>query len=141
MNQFPEIEHLKSYFKKHIIGIKKHVPTFREDFYSVELSIDGYSWSIYIDDEYRDFSADNSLVCLFLVLNALETFQESKDYLSWCREYQINASDMSFLNYYEALGSSYQEIEIRLGKIDSGISSYDYQMRTGVVQALINENE
>ncbi|MFT5619153.1 MAG: hypothetical protein ACI85I_002395 [Arenicella sp.] len=40
------------------------------------------------------------------------------------------------MEYYKELEIVYQEVESRIGKIDSYISAYDYSLRTGVVKIL-----
>jgi len=78
---FPEIENLKAYFKNHKIEIKKITEKSIDDFVSVRLSIDGHTWDLLVEDEYKDFSDSNSLMNFYLTLVSLEVYKESDDFL------------------------------------------------------------
>ena len=139
MKSYSEIEKLKNYFKKHTIWLKKSSRSVQHYFIIVELTIDDNSWEVLVDDEYNDFSEDHQLMSLFLTLSSLEAYNESNDYLNWCKENGIDPSDSNLIEYYQSLDSIYREIKTILGEIDSCISSMDYQLRTGVIDALISE--
>lgn len=138
MKSYPEIECLKLYFKNYKLKLKKLSISNDEKFILVAFSIDDRSWNVYIDDEYNDYSDDNALMNLFLILSSLEDYNESKDYLTWCKQYGIDASELHWLDYYKSLGVIYAEIKSSLGLINPCISSIDYQLRTGVIKSLIS---
>ncbi len=137
--QYPEIEALQQYLRKHRITIEKteDAPILDWIFF-VKLGIGDRSWKILVDDEYNDFDVRNPLACLFLTLNALDTYHDSDDYLVWCKELMLNVSDSILLDYYRSLAQTYREIEAIIGPIDPQIKPFDYEFRTGVVKALIS---
>jgi len=136
MNKYPELEKLKQlYFSEEIIFKEVSENNF-EQYVCVEITINRKRWNILIDNEYSDFSVKNSLMTLYLVLSALEDYHESTDYLQWCFNNGLNSSNLKLLDYYKSLANSYSEIEAMLGEIDQCITSYDYQLRTGVVKEL-----
>lgn len=140
MKKYPEIERLRNYFEKFKIEITKCDNPIRDDFFLVKLTIDANSWEIYTDDEYHDFSESSPLMCLFLIFTSLKIYIESDDYLVWTNQNNIDASDLNWLNYYKSLDAIYKNIENKVEKIDPCISAFDYSLRTGVVDSLININ-
>ena len=78
---YHEIEKLKQYFELHEITISKDSEIIREDLFFVNITIDSQDFKILVDDECRDFSTDNPLMNWFLILLALETYDESEDIL------------------------------------------------------------
>ena len=138
MKKYPEIERLRNYFEKFKIEITKCDNPIRDNFFLVNLVIDAKSWEIYIDDEYHDFSESSPLMCLFLIFTSLKIYIESDDYLNWANQNNLNASEMRWLNYYKSLETIYKDIEHKVGEIDPCISAFDYSLRTGVVDVLIN---
>ena len=136
MKNFPEIKKLKSIYNAHNIAIKRLKRANREGFVLAEITIDSKVWNIYIDDEYGDCTKNKPLVAFYLMLFSLETYKDSIDYLDWCHQNLLDTSDLNWLDYYKTLETTYSEIKEVLGKIDSCISSLDYQLRTGVIDAL-----
>lgn len=133
---YPEIQKLKNDFKNFKIKISKPIEFIRKDLFFIDLSINDRSWRILVDDEYQDFLKGNNLMNWYLVLNSLELYIETEDILEWSKELYIEEIE-NFLEYYKALAVTYKEIEKKLGKIDSYISSYDYEFRTGAIRALL----
>ncbi len=111
-----------------------------EKLFLIEFIIADKSWSIYIEDEYGDFNEENQLLSFFLTLRSLEDFAESDDYLSWCKQYHLNASNVEWLNYYQGLSKEYHEIEGVLGSINSFINPMDYQLRSGAYYELLKNS-
>lgn len=136
MKIYPEIEKLKAYLKRGKISFLR-INSENPYFFPVLFSINDKSWQIFIDDEYKHFNPDNSLICLYLILSALEEYKESSDYLQWCKFNNLNASNLNWLDYYKDLETTYLEIESELGEIDACISDYDYTLRTGVTEELL----
>ena len=136
--EYPEIEQLKTQFKKHRIKISQSFDHIRKDLFFTTLTIRSKSWSILINDEFGDFSKHNFVFDWFLVLYALETYDQCEDILEWSTFQSINTK--SLLDYYKSLVITYREIEVMIGYIDPLITSFDYTLRTGVVYALANIN-
>ena len=135
---YPEIEQLKSDFERFDIRISRPKEVLRNDLFFVDVSINNNTWTILIDDEYGDFSPNNPMANWFLVLFSLEGYAEAEDILEWGRDINFNAVE-HLLDHYKSLAITYREIEEILGTIDARISSFDYQMRTGVVKTLTNK--
>lgn len=95
------------------------------------------TWQILVDDEYQDFDPEKPLVNLFLTFHSLELYEEADDFLSWSNYFNLDTSNSQLLDYYRSLSNTYREIEQMVGKIDSCITPLDYQLRTGVVTALL----
>ena len=136
MEKYPEIKKLKKIYLRLNITIKQLMPINKDGFVSVEMSFGNKSWILYVDDEYKDFNVNKPLVSLFLVLLSLEMYDDSLDYLDWCKQNLLDATETIWLDYYKSLDETYAEIKNELGEIDSCISSFDYQLRTGVIDAL-----
>ena len=135
---YRELEKLSSYFNRNKIEIKRDPAKDIQSFKTLELHLNSNIFSIYIDDEYNDVNETNPLMCFFLILRELEIYNDSTDYLDWCKQLGVNADNEQLRRYYISLESIYQKIEKSLGEIDSCISSLDYQLNTGVVQKLRN---
>ncbi|WP_299365732.1 hypothetical protein [Winogradskyella sp.] len=136
--EYPDVDKLKIQFKKHKIKISQGFNHIRKDSFFTTLTIGLQSWDILIDDEFGDFSKHNSIFDWFLVLYALETYDECEDIVEWSNFHGIDT--ISLLDYYKSLATIYLEIEAIIGPIDPLISSFDYTLRTGVVRALANIN-
>ena len=138
MEIYNELNYLSSYFNKKSVSIKRNATKDIQPFKRLELNLDNNIYIIYVDDEYNDVNEANQLMCFFLILRELEIFNDSTDYLNWCKQLGVNliAYDQKLRAYYNSLKISYSEIEKALGKIDSCISSLDYQLSTGVVKKL-----
>jgi len=136
MEMYQEIEKLKSIYIEHGIQIKPLKRANSEGFVFAEITIEKESWKIYIDDEYGDCSKDKPLVALFLMLFSLDVYHDSLDYLDWCNQNKINASDLKWLTYYKSLEKTYSELKQILGDLDPCIDPFDYQIRNEVIDAL-----
>ncbi|MEO1033607.1 MAG: hypothetical protein AAFX55_19635 [Bacteroidota bacterium] len=136
--EYPEVEQLKNQLKKHKIKLSQGFNHIREDLFFTTLSIGSQSWDILIDDEFGDFSKHNRVFDWFLVLYALETYEECEDILEWSNFHGIDTTKQ--LDYYKSLATIYREIESTIGSIDPLIASFDYTLRTGVVRALATIN-
>ena len=136
MKEYSEITALKKYFEKYKISIVK-TDEIKDDYlYFVDLAINNKTWQILVDDEYRDFTPEKPLVNFFLTLCALELYEESTDFLNWCNFLNLSPSNSKWLTYYRDLNTIYREIEQTIGTIDSCITPLDYQLKTGVIDAL-----
>lgn len=109
-------------------------------FFPVIFTLNNQSWTIYVYDEYEDFDVNKPLISFYLVLVALDEYWVSEDYLEWCQGYGLDATESKWLEHFRDLASTYREIEGILGKVDQCISDYDYTLRTGLGEAIRNEN-
>ncbi|WP_111683656.1 hypothetical protein [Winogradskyella tangerina] len=132
--EYLEVEHLKAQYKKYNIKISQGFGELREDTFFVTLTIGSKSWDILIDDEFKDFGKHNAVFDWFMVLYALETYEECEDMLEWSNYYGLEPNNL--IDYYKNLATTYREIEGIIGPIDPLISSFNYTLRTGVVDAL-----
>jgi len=108
-----------------------------ENLQMVTFSVNASQWNILIDDEYEYLEINNQALWYCLVMFELENYAESEDFLSWCREGMINASNSKLLDYYRSLGVTYQEIKQSIGSIDPFISGLDFELRSGDFQELL----
>lgn len=92
-------------------------------------------WEMLIHDENHYLNSSKPVLCYYLMLVSLEDFLECEDYLEWTKEYMIKAPE--FLEEYKQLSKTYVEIESILGKIDSLISPFDFEMRAGEFDELL----
>jgi hypothetical protein len=136
--EYPELNRLILLRSDFQLRVESLTPSVNSTFFKVRFSMDDEAWEIFIDNEYKYFDESKQLLCIYLVLSALEDYKEATDYLQWCKHNGLNASELQWLEYYKELGESYATIENRLHKIDSCISSLDYQLRSGAFAALLN---
>lgn len=134
---YPEINRLKLLQEEYSLRVSAIDKPSVDRPFRVELRLKGQSWLLYIEDEYGDFSMSNQLACLYLVLRSLEDYEAAEDYLSWCVQYGLNASDNRWLDYFLGLEWLCTEIKEAIGQIEPGISSWDYQHRSGACCALM----
>jgi hypothetical protein len=135
MAEYPEIDKLKSLQQRH--HFKVRLVSADGSLLLVTLATGGYTWSLFVDDEYGDFNERQPLLCLYLVLRALEDYKDEHDFLKWCNLYGLSPDDVTWLTYYRGLAKSYREIVTVLGEPDSCINSLDYQLRSGAFSALL----
>ncbi len=138
MKVYPEIEQLSSLRKQFNISIQvtDTVLCDKSWFPKVQFNIGNESFEIYVDDEYHDFKIDNPDLHLCLVLRSLEIYDDAEDFLVWCTQLGLEASDPVAREHHMELGSIYSAIEERLGTIDSFISDYDFGLNAGAAQEL-----
>ena len=135
MPDYPEIAKLKEYFEDNAILIEVLGEADKHYTYWVGLTINKRSWKLYVDDEYNDLKAEKPVIALFLILSSLQEYQDSSDYLEWCKTSELEPSD-SWLEYYRSLDEIVKQIESEIGSIDPLISQFDYSLNTGVIKAL-----
>lgn len=135
---YPELERLKTFVAKHRLSVKALESPKDTELFKVLFSSGNHKWEIFIEDECGDYNEDNQLLCVFLVLIALEDYQVTDDYLEWCRQYGLNAGENKWLNYYRELNKIYNAIKDKLGSVDSCISSFDQELRSGAFAALVD---
>ena len=136
--EYPEIQALEKMLLRHRIRLKKTGPGLGpdQDQLAIALHIDQQEFRLYLEDEYRDWDEANPAMCLCLALRELEEYEEEEDYLTWCTARGYEAGDEKIRSYHMDLRHTYAAVEKLLGKIDSPISDWDFEMNAGVAQAL-----
>lgn len=139
VSKYQEIQKLQKLVEDYNINIQvldKNAFSGALDHVWVEFTINKESFILFIDDECNDFGAQNPLLDLCLVLRELETYHEGEDILEWTKHKYLEAGNSKVLEYYKSLSKTYTEIEGILGKIDSHISSFDFEFNAGAAQEL-----
>jgi hypothetical protein len=114
----------------------KRTSAIKDNLIGVQFRFTDHIWIVFVEDEYNDWQDNNHLMCLFLVMRALEDYKEENDFLKWCNLYGLNASDIEWLSYYKSLDAIIKELEQVSGPVNSFISSLDYQLRSGAFHEL-----
>ena len=109
----------------------------KDDIFPVRFIAGDKEWEIFIEDEYGDFDPKKQLVCIYLVLKALEEYATKTDFAHWCRYYAEDEFDPVNQKHFASLASKYAEIESILGEINSYISWYDYDYKEGAFLDLL----
>ena len=136
--QYPENKKLAALPKKYDIFVEElESDPEVEELILISFSAKGKSWNLFIKDDHGDFDEDNQLLCIYLSLRALEDFKDSEDLSSWCRFYGVRPTNDVVANYYREMPKIYQEIKATIKKIDPCISAFDYELRTGAFNELI----
>ena len=136
---YPEIEQLNDVFvqykfswktdRSNLLGGKSYYP-------KIDFSFRGKQFSLFIDDEYDDLKKNYPLLVLCLVLRELEGYEFTSEYETWCRERFLDAKDKTIESSFENLKYTYREVEKILGKIDSFVSDFDFEMNARAAQSL-----
>ncbi len=140
---YQEIQALNEIYQKHKINIRIIDNKFlsgNNDYRAVELSINKKSLILFVDDEYKDLKVNNPLLILCLILRALEDYKYADDYLVWCKNNAFEAGNSQIREYYMNLGNIYREVGKIIGKIDSQISDYDFELNAGAARKLRETN-
>ncbi|KXX68735.1 hypothetical protein [Flammeovirga sp. SJP92] len=132
--EYDALHQLKDQFESYPITISFQ-QQIRADLIYVNFQLNQFSCKILISDEYHDFTNENRLVDFFLVLFALEIYEESEDILEWAKEMEVNAD--KYLSYYRGLNEVVNHLKSVFGKIDACVTAFDYQLRTGVMKELM----
>ena len=139
MKLFSEIHALEKIYHDHKVKIRVS-----EDDFSftalghvwITFTLNNHTFVLLVDDEYKDFSIDNSLLHLCLVLRELETYYEEEDLLAWSKHKYVDPGNSKILDYYRSLSNIYTQVEQILGNIDSHVSYFDFEMNAGAAQFL-----
>ncbi len=132
-----EITRLQGLLKERPVQFRQ-LENLREEDFWIEIKSRSKTWKILIQDEYEDFNPHLPLPALYLVFDALEEYQDAEDFLTWCRSLGYDTSNTKLLDYYRGLGNNLNEIQSFFGTIDSGIYPLEYQLRTGVIDELLD---
>ena len=139
MIDFSEIELLKKLKKKFNIRICRiEKDRIDNQLYPLELTINQKKYIVQTDDEYGDLQIDNELLHLVIALREIETIEAATDYLDWCKQLNLNASNDRLLLYYKKIIDQIFDFKALFedGKITSFISDLDFQLNAGSIQLL-----
>jgi len=134
MSKYPEIEALNKLYIKHKVEIHFSTTDFlagSKEYRAVELSLEGKTFNFYVEDEQGDIEYNYPLLNLCLVLRELEGYDDAIDYLIWCQERYLDPKNEAVLANYRNLATIYREVEKIIGKIDSQVSDWDFEMGSG----------
>ena len=134
MSDYPEIEALNNIFIKHKVEIRFSTTEFlagNKDYRAVALKLEDSTFNFYVDDEYDDVRYNYPLLNLCLVLRELEYYADSDDYLLWCKEHLLSPKNNDVLAHFKNLATIYTGVEKIIGKINSHISDWDFEMGSG----------
>jgi len=135
---YPEIEALQQYFVGRSISVQLLENPKLISSAWVKFAVNGKSWTILVDDEFDDLQTDNEVLALFMVLLSLQGYQRSNDFLEWCLDFELDASNAEMLELYRSLEKYVPEIEKELGGLDPYITSFDFHMNAGATEGLRN---
>ena len=141
--KYPNIRTLNNLYIKHQVSIQISDEVFLMDkkyYPEVILTLDKKSFRFFVDDEYEDFRYNYPILNFCVVLRELEDYKFSNDYLLWCAERHIDASNLDIREYYMAFNAIYNEIEGIIGKINSFIPDNDFEFGMGEIWILREEN-
>ncbi|MBO3697671.1 hypothetical protein [Roseivirga sp. E12] len=134
MSNYPEIGALNRIYIDHKVEIQfstSSILTDKEDYRLVEFKLEGKVFNFFVEDERDDARLNYPLLNLCLVLRELEHYNESSDYLEWTRDHYLDPKNHEVLAHFKNLGLVYTEVEKIIGKIDSQISNWDFEMGSG----------
>jgi DNA-directed RNA polymerase subunit N (RpoN/RPB10) len=95
-------------------------------------------WIMPIFDEFDDLKEPPCLMYLQLALMEIEQYEETDDYLVWCKELGLQVADPVCRSMYFDLREICPQLkEIFKGKVEAA-SNWDIQMNTHVADALRN---
>ena len=139
MKDFPEISALNNIYLQHRVEIevsRSECLNGKNEYPAVTFKLGGEYFKMYVDDEQDDFRSNYPLLNLCVVLRELEYYNETEDFLLWCTEMFLDPSNSQVLTYYRDLAEIYRGVEAILGKVDSFVSDWDFEMGSGVMHEL-----
>ncbi|MCT4623373.1 MAG: hypothetical protein N4A46_07090 [Schleiferiaceae bacterium] len=142
--KYPEIEKLNEVFIKHkaFTKIDRRFTLAGDEYYpKVHFELSGTHFEIYVDDEYDDLRKNYPLLNLCLVLRELEGFDYSRNYEVWCQERYKEIKNPQVKANFDHLEEVYNSVEKILGKIDSFVTDFDFEMNAGAAQALRRDKD
>lgn len=134
MSKYPEIRALNKIFITHNVEIRfsnTDILSENKDYRAATFKLDGTEFHCYVEDEQEDIRLNYPLLNLCLVLRELEAYADAEDYLTWCKEHYLDPKNETVLTHFKNLGVIYPEVEKIIGKIDSQISDWDFEMGSG----------
>ncbi|MFY0643251.1 MAG: hypothetical protein JXR19_02175 [Bacteroidia bacterium] len=135
IDEYPEILELQELYHKHSIEVIPKDST-DDSMHLLEFNIENDAYLIYVQDEYDDLKINNPLLHFELILIELALYQDSEDYLQWCKWQGLNASTEMWRDYYQKLEQVYKRILLKMGTIKPCINSMDFELNAGAAQAI-----
>lgn len=139
MKDYPEIAALNKLYIAHQVKIQFSSTDFlagNENYRAVTFKLSGKEFNCYVEDEKEDICYNYPLLNLCLVLRELEGYADATDYLEWAKDRYFDPKNEAVRVHFNNLGDIYREVEKIIGKIDSQISDWDFEMESGASWAL-----
>ncbi len=136
---YSEIQFLQKIYLRHKVSARVSDTDFlagNKEYPAVVFSLNNSSFKLYVEDEYKDLQIGNPILTLCLILRELENYMYEGDYLEWCKSQTLEPESSQVRDYYMKLGNIYMEVEKILGKINSHISNFDFELNAGAAQEL-----
>lgn len=134
MSEYPEIDALNNMYVKHKVEIRFSTTDFlveSKEYRAVTFKLGGKVFNFYVEDELDDIRYNYPLLNLCLVLRELEGYAYAEDYLIWCQERYLDPKNEAVLANYRNLATVYRDVEEIMGKINSQVSDWDFEMGSG----------
>lgn len=136
---YPEIDRLKTLWLKHAVKTKTdrgQLLQGKSYYPKVQFTLGGQNFELFVDDEYDDLERNTPLLSFCLILRELEGYAYTPDYEVWCQERSLDPNAEDAYQAFKQLEKVYGKVKSILGKIDSQISDFDFELNAGAAQAL-----
>ena len=137
--EYPEIERLNEVYVKYRFSwkIDRSQNLVNQEYYPlIRFELEGHKFHLFVDDEYDDLRLNYPLLNLCLILRELEGYEFTSHYETWCQERFFDPENEQVRENFKHLSKVYMEVEKILGKIDSYVSDFDFEMNAGAAQKL-----
>lgn len=101
----------------------------------IELTAEGRTWLVPVDDEFGDADTDNPAAWLHLIVSELEHLAEEPDLATWCADSEVPVGDAA-CTVYDHLLALEAELRVLIGPQVVAVPVYDLQFNTAVARAL-----
>lgn len=139
MSKYPEVEALNRIYIDYKVEIHfstANILDGKEDYREVTLTLASKTFNLFVEDEMDDARLNYPLLNLCLVLRELEHYKESSDFLEWTKDHYLDPKSPEVISHFKNLEAVYTEVEKIIGKIDSQISNWDFEMGSGAAWEL-----
>lgn len=136
---YPEINKLNDFYVKYKFTSKidrSELLDGKEYYPKMNFSIAGEQFSLFVDDEYDDLRKNYPLLVLCIVLRELEGYEFTNEYEVWCNERYLDAKSSQVKDSFNHLKNVYARITQIVGKIESYVSDFDFEMNARAAQKL-----
>lgn len=138
-DSYPEINNIQNFITSNKVYINKtNSEQIDNKLKPLHLRIGKSTHIVHVDDEYEDLRYNNNLLNFVLVFRELELINETTDFLDWCKQQALNATNDKLLNYYKDTVKLLPGINDYFPnkKLTSFISDLDFQLNAGAIQCL-----
>lgn len=97
------------------------------DFKRVVFCIKDRRWPIFISDEYDEYRNDRPLLGVYMALDALQEYHQSRDYLDWCKTFEVAPETEELRTYYIGLEVTHREIREHIGEVEPILKEIRFQ--------------